>query len=428
MARSAARVIALVVLAVLFELAGLDVAANFVKFAAVTLAGWWFLGFFESVSWVLLVSLLIIPVDTYSVFQGPTKVIVEEQPQIFDALSIAFPLPGEHNSAQLGLPDVLFFALFLGATVRFCAPARPDLGADVALVRCDARARGRLRDQRAARAAAPLRRLHRRQRRPDLAADAGPSRRWSRVRVAALYDVHGNLPALEAVLAEVDELDVDAVVVGGDVCLGPMPRAVLHRLLQLGERALFLRGNCDRELAAEPAGSGSWAERTRWTAQQLDKGQRAWLAALPGTQSVDVDGLGPVLFCHGSPRSDEEILTRISPEERVAAAVADVSEEVVVCGHTHVQFDRRVAGKRLINAGSVGMPYEARPGAYWAVLGPEVDLRRTDYDLEAAAAAIRVSGFPDAGELADENVLTVPSAEEATEQFERMAQALDEAG
>jgi hypothetical protein len=112
-------VVALVVLAVLFELTGLDVAANFVKFAAVTLAGWWFLAFFESVSWVLLVSLLIIPVDTYSVFQGPTKVIVEEQPQIFDALSIAFPIPGEHNSAQLGLPDVLFFALFLGATVRF---------------------------------------------------------------------------------------------------------------------------------------------------------------------------------------------------------------------------------------------------------------------------------------------------------------------
>jgi hypothetical protein len=112
-------VVALVVLAVLFELTGLDVAANFVKFAAVTLAGWWFLAFFESVSWVLLVALLIIPVDTYSVFQGPTKVIVEEQPQIFDALSIAFPLPGEHNSAQLGLPDVLFFALFLGATVRF---------------------------------------------------------------------------------------------------------------------------------------------------------------------------------------------------------------------------------------------------------------------------------------------------------------------
>ena len=118
-------VVALVVLALLFELAGLDVTANFVKFAAVTAAGWWFLAFFESVSWVLLVAILIVPVDTYSVFQGPTKVIVEEQPQIFDALSIAFPLPGEHNSAQLGLPDVLFFALFLGAAVRFAL--RPGL-------------------------------------------------------------------------------------------------------------------------------------------------------------------------------------------------------------------------------------------------------------------------------------------------------------
>jgi hypothetical protein len=106
-------------LAVLLELLGLDVAANFAKFAAVTAAGWWFLTFFEAVTWVLLVALLIVPIDTYSVFQGPTKVIVEEQPQVFDALSIAFPLPGEHNSAQLGLPDVLFFALFLGAAVRF---------------------------------------------------------------------------------------------------------------------------------------------------------------------------------------------------------------------------------------------------------------------------------------------------------------------
>jgi hypothetical protein len=104
---------------VALELAGLDVAANFVKFAAVTAAGWWFLGFFEAVSWVLLVALLIVPVDIFSVFRGPTKVIVETQPQVFDALSIAFPIPGEANSAQLGLPDVLFFALFLAATVRF---------------------------------------------------------------------------------------------------------------------------------------------------------------------------------------------------------------------------------------------------------------------------------------------------------------------
>ncbi|HXV35278.1 MAG TPA: metallophosphoesterase family protein [Gaiellaceae bacterium] len=243
------------------------------------------------------------------------------------------------------------------------------------------------------------------------------------MRVAALYDVHGNLPALEAVLGDVEEAGVDAVVVGGDVCIGPMPAAVLQRLLALGERALFLRGNGDREIAGEPAGGGLWVERTRWSAEQLTRGQRAWLAALPDTQTVAVGGLGQVLFCHGSPRSDEEILTRISSEERVAAAVAGVTEEVVVCGHTHVQFDRRVAGRRLVNAGSVGMPYEAAPGAYWALLGPGVELRRTAYDLEAAAAAIRATGFPGAAELAAENVLTVPSAEEATEQFERLARA-----
>ena len=243
------------------------------------------------------------------------------------------------------------------------------------------------------------------------------------MRVAALYDVHGNLPALEAVLADVESLEVDAVVVGGDIAIGPMPRASLERLLALGERALFLRGNGDREIGAEPAGSGLWVERTRWSATQLDRGALAWLSALPDTQTVDVDGVGPVLFCHGSPRSDEEILTRISSEERVGAACAGVEEALVVCGHTHVQFDREVAGTRLVNAGSVGMPYEAEPGAYWALLGPDVELRRTPYDLEAAATAIRATGFPGADELAAANVLTVPSAEEATEQFERLAEA-----
>jgi predicted phosphodiesterase len=246
------------------------------------------------------------------------------------------------------------------------------------------------------------------------------------MRVAAIYDVHGNVPALEAVLADVEALEVDAVVVGGDIAIGPMPRAALELLLALGERALFLRGNGDREIAGEADEEGLWGERTRWSAEQLDRGQLAWLAALPDTQSVVVDDLGPVLFCHGSPRRDDEILTRISSEERVAASAAGVSARVVVCGHTHVQFDREAAGKRLVNAGSVGLPYEARPGAYWALLGPDVELRRTDYDLEAAAAAIRATGFPEAEELAAENVLTVPTAEEATEQFERMALAEDD--
>ena len=412
----AAAIVTLAALSALFSLVGLDIAANFTKFAAVTAVGWWFLGFFEAVSWVLLVALLIVPVDIYSVFRGPTKVIVEQQPQVFDALSIAFPLPGEANSAQLGLPDVLFFALFLGATRRFAL--RPGLtwilmtlsfGATLALA--VELSIGGL-------PALPL-----------LSAAfvlANGDRIWRRlrgVRVAALYDVHGNLPALEAVLAEVERSGADVVVVGGDVANGPMPRACLERLRALGDRALFVRGNGDREIASVPdAGDDDlWAARTRWSAAQLDEEELEFLAGLPDTQSLRVRGLGRVLFCHGSPRDDEEIVTAITAEERLVPMLRDVAEHTVVCGHTHVQFDRVVGDTRVVNAGSVGMPYEVRPGAYWALFDGEVELRRTGYDAQAAAAAVRASGFPGADELADENVLTTPGPTEATEHFERLA-------
>jgi predicted phosphodiesterase len=243
------------------------------------------------------------------------------------------------------------------------------------------------------------------------------------MRVAALYDVHGNLPALEATLADVDRAGADLILVGGDVAIGPMPREALDRLLALGDRAVYVRGNGDREVAesSAPGELDLWQERTRWSAEQLDGGRLAFLAGLPDTVSLEIDGLGPTLFCHGSPRSDDEILTAISSEARVAAAIAGVAEGVIVCGHTHVQFDRGAAGKRLVNAGSVGMPYEERPGAYWALLGPELELRRTEYDLDAAAAAIRATGFPGGDVHARETVLNVPAPAEATEHFERLA-------
>jgi predicted phosphodiesterase len=413
----AAAIVVLGALTALFSLAGLDIAANFTKFAAVTAVGWWFLGFFEAVSWVLLVALLIVPVDIYSVFRGPTKVIVEQQPQVFDALSVAFPLPGEANSAQLGLPDVLFFALFLGATLRFALRPGPtwalmtlSFGATLALA--VAFEIGGL-------PALPL-----------LSAAfvlANADRVWRRLRglrVAALYDVHGNLSALEAVLADVERSGADLVVVGGDVAIGPMPHESLERLRALGDRALFVRGNGDREIASVPEDGGDddlWAARTRWSAGQLDEEELDFLAGLPATQSLRVRGLGRVLFCHGSPRDDEEIVTVLTTEERLAPMLRGVLERTVVCGHTHVQFDRVVGETRIVNAGSVGMPYEERPGAYWALLDGGVQLRRTDYDLEAAAAAVRASGFPGADELADENVLTTPGPAEASEHFERLA-------
>lgn len=211
-------------------------------------------------------------------------------------------------------------------------------------------------------------------------------------RVAALYDVHGNVAALEAVLAEVDALGVDAVVSGGDLVSGPFPGECLALLRE--RQALFLRGNADREALAFAEVVAGW----------------------PLSVELDVDPLGRVLFCHGSPRDDEEILTRISPEERVAAALAGVEAPVVVCGHTHVQFDRRVAGRRLVNPGSVGMPYEGRRGAFWALLGPDVELRRTGYDVEAAARAIRPLAPEQAGWLVDP-----PDPEETSAYFEGLA-------
>jgi putative phosphoesterase len=190
------------------------------------------------------------------------------------------------------------------------------------------------------------------------------------MRVAALCDVHGNLPALEAVLAEVEAAGVEIVVSGGDLLSPPFARECLERLLGLGDRVVFVRGNADREAAGFEDVAAGW----------------------PLTAEIEVDGLGRVLFCHGSPRSDVEILTRVSPEERVRAALEGVDARVVVGGHTHVQFDRVVDEHRLVNAGSVGMPYEGRPGAFWALLGPDVDLRRTEYDASPLAAALEAIG------------------------------------
>jgi predicted phosphodiesterase len=238
------------------------------------------------------------------------------------------------------------------------------------------------------------------------------------MRVAALYDVHGNLPALEAVLAEVD---ADTILVGGDVALGPMPKETLSLLRDRG--ATFIRGNCDREVATPSEGEELWTRRARWVHEQLDGEELAFLRDLPHPLPMEVDGLGEVLFCHGSPRSDEEILTAITPPERLDPTLDGVTQDLVVCGHTHAQFDRLVGDRRLVNAGSVGMAYEGEPGiAAWALLGPTVELRRTPYDVEAAAALVRETGFPEAEELVNEALLHPPSAEEVTAHFESLAE------
>jgi len=247
------------------------------------------------------------------------------------------------------------------------------------------------------------------------------------MKVAAIYDIHGNLPALEAVLKEIDAAQPDLILVGGDIVFGPLPRATLERLLDLGDKVHFIRGNCEREVVTafdDLPLDLSLPEEIRactiWSAKQLERSHRDFLAGLQEQVTLNIDGLGDVLFCHGSPRSDEEIITSATPTTRLEEILADVKQSVVVCGHTHMQFDRLINGIRVVNAGSVGMPY-GEAGAYWLLLGPEVMPRRTPYDLGQAAALIRTSGYPAAQDFADNNVLHPATEAEAIDVFERMA-------
>jgi hypothetical protein len=160
----------------------------------------------------------------------------------------------------------------------------------------------------------------------------------------------------------------------------------------------------------------------RWAAARITPAQRELLAAMPRTIEMDIDGLGRAIFCHGTPRSEDEIVTQFTSERRLQSILAGVEARVVVGGHTHVQYDRHVLGRRLINAGSVGMPFEGRTGAFWALLGPDVELRRTEYDVERAAREILASDYPRAEQFAHKDLLSPASPTEMSELFERMAE------
>jgi putative phosphoesterase len=248
------------------------------------------------------------------------------------------------------------------------------------------------------------------------------------VRIAALYDIHGNLPALNAVLKELESIQPDVIMVGGDIVSGPLPGQTLERLQRYGKKVAYIRGNGDRDVVAACDGQASTLqlseagrEITQWTAKQLDREQRDFLAFLPEYATFHIESLGNVLFCHATPRSDEEIFTPLTPQERLNTLFEGVEAQIIVCGHTHIQFERQAGGVRILNAGSVGMPYADRPGAYWLLLGPEgSEFRSTSYDLEAAARDIRASGYPQAQEFAAENVLSVPTAKEAMELLEHL--------
>jgi predicted phosphodiesterase len=219
------------------------------------------------------------------------------------------------------------------------------------------------------------------------------------VRVAALYDVHGFRLALEAVLEEVAHENVDAVVFGGDLFLGPQPAETAELVRSVD--ASFVRGNCDRE-------------PDKWTRSKLDDETLAWSQGWPLT--VLLDG---VLYCHASPKDDmRPILTDASPPERFDEALEGVDARLVVAGHTHMQFRRGV----WANAGSIGMPYQDDVAAFWALVdGGGLEFRRTPFDVERAAEEIRASGWPEAKSFVAENISTPSSRAEATKWFESLA-------
>jgi putative phosphoesterase len=244
------------------------------------------------------------------------------------------------------------------------------------------------------------------------------------MRVAAIYDIHGNLPALEAVLQDIRQAGVDQIVVGGDLLPGPMPCETLACLQNLTIPIQCIKGNGEREVLAQMAGAEAGAvperlrEILRWVGQQLPPEHERWLAGWPQTLRMEISGLGEVLFCHATPHNDMDIFTRLTPEDRLLPLFEGLNVPLVICGHTHMQFDRMIGGTRVVNAGSVGMPF-GEPGADWLLLGPDVQLRHTPYDLTQAAEHIRETQYPQAHDFAARNVLQAPSEAEMLEVFSK---------
>ena len=241
-------------------------------------------------------------------------------------------------------------------------------------------------------------------------------------RVAVISDVHANVPALEAVLAEIAEARVDLVVSCGDLTWGAEPDRTVQLISALGARAVCVRGNGDRAVI-ELASGARKPERPRevWMLAQHSAESVEFVSRFPFSVVVEIDGLGAVRFCHGSPRSDTELVTPRTSVERFGELMAGVEEDTLVTGHTHVQFAREVAGRRSVNPGSVGLPFSgATTGtAFWALLGPDVTLRQTPYDVSGALEAGPRLGDP-AAETIAALLTSPPDPHEMTEDAERL--------
>lgn len=243
--------------------------------------------------------------------------------------------------------------------------------------------------------------------------------------LAAISDIHGNLPALEAVLADIHQENFEAIVVCGDLIAGPMPVETLSLLQQQPIPVHYLHGNAESEVLRQEAGADNDAlpphvkEIVAWVAKQLSPEQTKFLSNWPANHQFEIDGLGRALFCHATPENDVDVFTQLTPEEKLLPIFSKVSADVVICGHTHMQFERTVGRVKIVNAGSVGMPF-GKTGSDWLAVGKNIEFRHTDYDLAAAAERIRQTDYPQAEDFAANNVLQPPSAEEALAIFTKM--------
>jgi predicted phosphodiesterase len=233
-------------------------------------------------------------------------------------------------------------------------------------------------------------------------------------RVALFADVHGNPWALRAAVAEAQSVGVDAYFFLGCLTWGPKPREVVEMATNASVPTFLLRGNGDRA-AWEIATGARPAERPvdRWMVEAHGPDVVELIGTWPSALIVEVADHGRVRLCHGSPRSDIELLTPRTPQHRIAEACRGVAEATIVHGHTHLQYQRTSAGKRIAGCGSVGLPYTEDPGfAYWTLVDASgVHAQRTRYDVASTAARVRESGYPEAERFV-RNLLTPPTPSE----------------
>ncbi|TRZ41633.1 metallophosphoesterase family protein [Robertkochia solimangrovi] len=234
------------------------------------------------------------------------------------------------------------------------------------------------------------------------------------MKIAALYDIHGNPFALNAVLKEVEKIEVNQIIIGGDVIAGPMPNETLRLLEETSTPMQFLCGNAESEVIRHLDGKeiNGLSERADqeaiWVSEQLSEDHKAWIREWKSTICLETDTLGEILFCHATPQSDVEVFTKMTRKDKIATIFEDVSIPTVICGHTHMQFEIQTGQTRILNAGSVGMPFGS-PGAAWLLLTETTDFQNTAYDLDAAATRVRDSDYPHAEGFATNNILNPPT-------------------